>query len=171
MHNLHSSCQCVFLCMLVIQGELRCAIQQRDLYFLIMWENPPRKQSNRQNEKGWTFPQLHGAFQPWQAPGILCSAERTVHLGCDPVYMCVRRDSCPAHLPLLRPASFIINSDDQVAMSLCSCQSMLHCDLWTSIKHSLTHVCRSDTGWSAIQLTCEDYATSKSIAFEKLLQT
>lgn len=70
-------------------------------------------------------------------------------MGCDPecvcVYMCVWRDSCPAHLPPSRPASFIINPDDQVAMSLCPCQGMLRSDLWTSIRHSPAHVYRSCT--------------------------
>lgn len=80
---------------------------------------------------------LLGAFQPWQAPGIWSSAERTFHMGCDPVYMCSWRDSCPAHLPLLQSASFIINLNDQVAMSLCPCQGMLCSDLSTSTRHSL----------------------------------
>lgn len=61
--------------------------------------------------------------------------------------MCVWRDSCPAHLPPLRPATFIINPDDQVAMSLCPCQGMLRSDLWTSIRHSSAHVYRSCTAW------------------------
>lgn len=95
-------------------------------------------------------------FQPWWAPGIWCLAERTVHMGCDPqcvyeflcVCVCVQ-DSCPAHLPPLRLASFIINPDDQVAMSLCPCQGMLRSDLWTSIRHSSAHVHCSCTllGW------------------------
>lgn len=63
------------------------------------------------------------------------------------VYMCVCRDSCPAHLPPLWPATFIINPDDQVAMSLCPCQGMLRCDLWTSIRHSSVHVYRSCIAW------------------------
>lgn len=63
------------------------------------------------------------------------------------VYMCVWRDSCPAHLPPLWPATFIINPDDQVAMSLCPCQGMLRSDLWTSIRHSSVHVYWSCTAW------------------------
>lgn len=104
----------------------------------------------------WTFPQFHLAAAegssatagPWDL--VLSGAGRAYGLWswvCVCVRMCVWRDSCPAHLPPLRLASFIINPDDQVAMSLCPCQGMLRTDLWTSIRHSSAHVYCSCTAW------------------------
>lgn len=81
----------------------------------------------------WTFPQFHLAavegFSATKGPWDLVLGRLDHAYGlwswvC--VYMCVWRDSCPAHLPPLWPATFIINPDDQVAMSLCPCQGMLH---------------------------------------------
>lgn len=79
----------------------------------------------------WTFPQFHlAAVDGFSATvGLWDLMRRRLDHAyglwswvC--VYMCVWRDSCPAHLPPLWPATFIINPHDQVAMSPCPCQGM-----------------------------------------------
>lgn len=132
-------------------------------YFITYWRGRflGEKQRKFEREKefsccdGELFPSStwlrRRAFRPWRAPGMWCLAVCTMHMGCPPecvcVFICVWRDSCPAHLPPLWPATFIINPDDQVAMSLCPCQGMPPSDLWTSIRHSSVHVYHSCTAW------------------------